>query len=124
MMHPEHDESLWRLVAAPLVWAAHFLASYITAAIWCAKLGGVDGPLTSVRIAIAIYTVVALVAVGALGWRGYRRHRAGGSTVPRDADAAVGRHRFLGFAAMLLAGLSAVAILYSTMVPILIGSCR
>jgi hypothetical protein len=124
MTYPEANESLWHLVAAPLVWAAHFLASYITAAIWCAKIGGSDGSLTAVRIAIAIYTVVALVAVGALGGRGYRRHRAGGSSVPHGADAAVGRYRFLGFAAVLLAGLGAIAILYTAMVPIFIGSCR
>jgi hypothetical protein len=124
MMHPEDNESLWSLGAPLLVWVVHFLASYVTAAIWCAKVESLDEPLTTVRIAIAIYTVVALVAVGALGWRGYRRNRAGGSTVPRDADAAAGRHRFLGFSAMLLSGLSAVAIVYSAMVPIFIGSCR
>jgi hypothetical protein len=124
MMHPEDNESLWSLGAPLIVWVVHFLASYITAAIWCAKVGDVDEPLTIVRIAIASYTVVALVAVGVLGWRGYRRHHEGGSKMPHDADTAGGRHRFLGFSAMLLSGLSAVAIVYSAMVPIFIGSCR
>lgn len=124
MMHPEDNESLWSLTVPLLVWVGYFLASYITAAIWCAKIGGEGGPLGTVRIAIAIYTVVALAAVGALGWRGYRRHRKSGSNTPQGADTAAGRHRFLGFSAMLLSGLSAVAILYSAMVPIFIGSCR
>jgi hypothetical protein len=124
MKHSEDNESLWSLAAPPLVWAAHFMASYITAAIWCAKLGGTDGSLASVRIAIGVYTVVALIAVGLLGWRGFRRHRAGASSLPHDADTAEDRHRFLGFAAMLLSGLSAVAILYAALVPLLIGSCR
>lgn len=124
MMHPEDDENLWSLAAPLLVWAVHFLGSYVTAAIWCAKVDSLDAPLTTVRIAIASYTVVALVVVGVLGWRGYRRQRSGGSTVPRDADEPVGRHRFLGFSSMLLAGLSAVAILYAALVPLFIGSCR
>jgi hypothetical protein len=124
MTYPEDQESLWSLAAAPLVWAAHFVASYVTAAIWCAKRAGVDGSLATVRVVIAIYTVAALAAVISMGWRGSRRHAAAASSVPHDADTAVGRHRFLGFAAMLLSGLSAVAILYSALVPLLIGSCR
>lgn len=124
MMHPEDQESLWSLAVPLLVWLVHFLASYVTAAIWCAKATDVDGPLTPVRIAIACYTAVALAVVGVLAWRGLRRHRAAGSRVPHHADAAVGRHRFLGFAALLLSGLGAVAIVYSAMVPLFIGSCR
>lgn len=124
MIHPEDRESLWSLVMPLLVWVVHFLASYVTAAIWCAKAGDVDAPLTIVRIALASYTVVALGVVGMLGWRGYRRRHAGGSTVPQGTDAAVGRYRFLGSSAMLLSGLSAIAIVYSAMVPLVIGSCR
>jgi hypothetical protein len=124
MSFPEDEESLWSLVAAPLVWLAHFLASYVTAAIWCAKLAGADGSLSPVRIAIAAYTIVALLAVGVIGWRGFRRYRAAGSGTPHHADTAAARHRFLGFIAMLLSVLSAVAILYDVLVPIMIGSCR
>ena len=42
---PEQNESLWFLIAAPIMWAAHFLLCYLTAAIWCAKLAGPDGAL-------------------------------------------------------------------------------
>ena len=35
---PEEKESLWVLTAAPTIWAVHLLLSYITAAVWCAKL--------------------------------------------------------------------------------------
>ena len=32
--------SLWTLIVPPTVWAAHFLFSYLWAAIHCAKVGG------------------------------------------------------------------------------------
>ena len=44
----------------PTIWAAHFLLCYVTAAIWCAKVAGPDGSLGGVRVAIAVYTVLAL----------------------------------------------------------------
>jgi hypothetical protein len=37
---PEANESLWLLVASPVIWAAHFLLCYGTAAVWCAKVAG------------------------------------------------------------------------------------
>ena len=42
---PEQDESYWRLASAPVIWALHFLLSYATAAVWCAKVAGPDGAL-------------------------------------------------------------------------------
>jgi hypothetical protein len=122
---PESEESLFTLAAPPLVWAAHFLVSYATAAIYCAKLAGPDGSLAPARIAIGVYTAVALAAVAFLGLRGYRRHRAGGGAPPpHDDDSPIGRHRFLGFATVLLAGLSALAIVYAALVAVFVRSCR
>lgn len=105
----ETNQSLMMLTVGPLIWAVHFLASYLTAAIWCAKAVPRSGSLTSVRIAIAVYTVVALAGIAATAWYGYRRHTYGKATVPHDFDTPEDRHRFLGFATLLLAGLSAVA---------------
>lgn len=121
---PETREGLWMLAAAPMIWAAHFLLSYVTAAIWCAKSAGPGGSLTGVRIAIGIYTVLALAAIAAVGRRGLRRHRHGHAEVPHDADTPEDRHRFLGFATLLLAGLSAVAVLFASLVALFMGDCR
>lgn len=123
---PEHEESLWGVAAAPAMWALHFVLAYGTAALWCGKLGPRDGSLTPARIAIGIYTVIALVAVVWIGWRGYKRHSLGGAQpgVPHDRDTPEDRHRFLGFTTLLLAGLSALAIIYEALVIILIRSCR
>jgi hypothetical protein len=121
---PEKDETLWLLAASPTIWAAHFLLSYCTAAIWCAKLAGPDGSLSRARAIIGVYTVLALAGVGIIGWRGWRRHRLAGSDLPHDDDSPEDRHRFLGFAAALLSGLSAVAILYEALAVVLIERCR
>ena len=54
----EKKQSLWLLTASPVIWAAHFMLSYITASIWCAKLAGPDKSLGEVRVAIVIYTAL------------------------------------------------------------------
>jgi hypothetical protein len=119
----ESRQSLWRLLAAPSIWLAHFLASYVTAAVWCAKVG-VDGSrLSTVRLAIGIYTAVALAGIGLVGHDGYRRHRHGTETGQHDFDTAAGRHRFLGFATLLLAAMSAVATLYVALAALFIERC-
>jgi hypothetical protein len=120
----EKDESLWVLVASPAIWALHFLLSYGTAAIWCAKFAGPDGSLGVVRVAIAAYTVVALGAIGVIGRRGYERHRFGDSTLPHDFDSPADRHRFLGFTVLILSGLSAIAVVYAALPAVFIGSCH
>jgi hypothetical protein len=84
---------------------------------------GPDGGLATVRVAIALYTLVALTTIGGIGWIGYRRHSYGGAELPHDDDTPEDRHRFLGFATLLLSGLSAVATLYAALVAVFIRSC-
>lgn len=119
----EARQSLWLLTASPVLWAAHFMLSYITASIWCAKVVGAGGSLQGARVAIAVYTVVALAGITTIGWIGYHRHRFGDGTAPHDADTHEDRHRFLGFATLLLSGLSAVATLYAALAAVFVGTC-
>ncbi len=113
---PDRAGGLWALVAAPAIWAVHFLASYVTAAIWCAKLAGPGSSFAPLRTTILVYTALALAGIAVVGWRGWRRLR------PHDG-AAAGSHRFLGAMAAMLAGLSAVAVLFVWMAAVL-GSRR
>jgi hypothetical protein len=119
----EKNQSLWLLILSPTIWSVHFLACYVTAAVWCAKFSGPDQSLGIVRVAIAIFTAVALVGIGITGWIGYRRHTFGNTTVPRDFDTPADRHRFLGFATVLLSALSAIATLFVALAAVFIETC-
>lgn len=117
-------DTLWWLVVSPVIWAVHFLLSYISAAIWCAKLAGPDLGLGPVRGAIAVYTVLALIGVGLTGYRGWRGHSFGSAAIPHDFDTPEDRHRFIGLAVVLLSSLSAVGIAYAALAPLFIGTCQ
>jgi hypothetical protein len=120
---PDHY-SLWLLTIAPAIWAAHLLLCYMTAAIWCAKFIAAGGPLGGVRSAVGWYTALALVGIGVMGWEGFRRHRHGTEATTHDLDSVDDRHRFLGFATLLLAGLSGVGVLYAALAAIYFETCR
>jgi hypothetical protein len=119
----EDRESLWMLTISPLIWAAHFVLSYIGAAIWCGNLEDRRGALGPANSAIVGLSIVALIGISITGWRGWRRHKYGGGEKPYDKDTAEDRHRFLGYATVLLSALSAVAVVYSTLVAMVVRSC-
>jgi hypothetical protein len=124
--------SLWLLTIAPTIWAAHLLLCYVTVAIWCAKAAGPGASLDGVRTAILWYTVVALAGIAVIGWEGLRRHSfpsaalgaSGTEATTHDLDSPDDRHRFLGFATLLLSGLSTVAVLYAAFAATLFDTCR
>lgn len=112
------------LTAAPTIWAAHLMVCYVAASIWCAKLAGPAGSLGPVRSGIVVATVIALVAIAFIGWRGYAEQRVGVTTQPHDRDTDEDRRRFLGLATMLLAGISGVAVLYASLAAVFIARCE
>jgi hypothetical protein len=116
--------SLWLLTIAPAIWAAHLLSCYATAAIWCARFAAPGGALNGIRTAIAWYTAVALIGIAVVGWEGFRRHSYGTEATTHDLDTREDRHRFLGFATLLLSGLSAVAVAYAAFAATLFDTCR
>jgi hypothetical protein len=121
---PEDNRSLWALAASPSIWAGHFLLSYATAAIWCAKFAAPGAAASGVRLAIAGYSFAALVGIAIIGWRGWLRHRTSEATSSHERDSAAARHRFLGFATFLLSALSAVAVLYAMLAIVFLKDCR
>jgi hypothetical protein len=121
---PRPSESLWILAAAPAIWLIHFLLSYITAAIWCAKHAGADGSLGAAWAVIAAYTAVALGGLALVGRRGLRRWRLAGVASSRELDAPADRERFLARTSLLLAGLAGLAVAYAALVAVFIRSCR
>ncbi|MCA9115845.1 MAG: hypothetical protein KDA79_12235 [Planctomycetaceae bacterium] len=120
----EQNQSLWMLTISPTIWAVHFLASYITAAVWCEKYAGRDGTLWNARLLIAIYTAVALAGIAVTAWTGWKRQQYGDASLPHDFDSPEDRHRFLGFATLLLSGLSVVATIFVALVAVFVRTCH
>lgn len=120
----EQRQSIIVLAVSPTIWAAHFLLCYVTAAIWCAKQPSALASLGGVRTAIAVYTVLSLAAIVVVGWSGYRAHRFGDAELPHDEDSPHDRHRFMGFATVLLSALSALAVVYTALVAVFIETCQ
>jgi hypothetical protein len=109
---PERSVFLVVLVLGPTIWFAHFLATYAAVAVWCARFAPADGGLGPMPWVVAALTAGAVAGIAVVGWGGWTRHRHGGEAVPHDMDTPGDRHRFLGFATLLLSGLSAIATLY------------
>jgi hypothetical protein len=119
---PENTTFLVMVGLAPAIWLTHFVVTYITASIWCAKSAEagaaaagnaamVQVPLGTIHLLVAGYTVLALAGILLVSLSGWRRHRHGAETTPHDMDTPGDRHRFLGFATVLLSGLSFLATL-------------
>jgi uncharacterized iron-regulated membrane protein len=109
---PERSVLLVVLILAPTIWFAHFLVTYAAVAVWCARFAPADGGLGVMPRVVAVLTAIAITGIVLTGWGGWTRHRHGGETAPHDMDTPGDRHRFLGFATLLLSGLSAIATLY------------
>lgn len=118
------EGSLWIMVAAPSVWAAHFLLCYWAAAVWCAKVGP---DLDTVFWIIMGLTAACLLIVLWLGWKARRDYdgrfyvesQLRGEGPAHDGDTVDDRRRFLGHATLLLCGLSFIAIVVDA-APILV----
>jgi hypothetical protein len=119
----EDRQSLWLLTVSPTIWAAHFLASYISAAIWCGNVADREVGLGTLRVAIIGLAIIALIGIAFTGSRGWRKRTYGGGEPPYNKDTAEDRHRFLGLATVLLSGRSAIATIYSALATLFIGSC-
>lgn len=116
---------LWRVIAAPVIWALHFLFCYVYGAVYCAKAGREAG-LLSVQVAVAIATVIALIGIG-LSTRHLWRVR--GRSLTNDDyefehNTPEERHRFLSHVALMLCVLSAVAVIYVAIPAAALTSCR
>ncbi len=112
--------TLWTLIVPPTVWAAHFLFSYLWAAVSCAKLG----VWARFPTAFAIGTVIALLVIVASGIVAWQQSRTRGDPPPHNEGTDIDRLRFLAYATMLLAGLSFVAVIFTAAPVIVLSDCR
>lgn len=116
---------LWRVIAAPIIWAAHFLFCYVYGAVYCAKAGR-EADLVSVQMAVAVATVIALVGIGFSTrhlWR-VRGRSLTNNDYEFEHNTPEERHRFLSHVALMLCVLSAVAVIYVAIPAATLTSCR
>lgn len=113
MRNTAEDKSLplISLAGAPLVWAAHFVVLYAVAGTLCQKLAAPDAILAAQWVT-AVATVLALVAIGWVAWHSAARLRG-------DIDG-----RFMARVTLMLAALSALAVIFSALPAILSASCQ
>ena len=121
----EEQASLVRITFGPLVWAVHFVLSYAGTAVFCAKLDAPQEAIQALRWGIAAATLLALGVIAWLGWHSWRQWRAGNEDIWEDpAATSEDRHQFLGHAALLLAVISFIGVVYTSLPALLSASCR
>lgn len=106
------------IVLGPIVWSAHFVLVYVYNAIACAKrFAGTEWMgLPLVPLVVIGLTVLALAMIGGLAWLAWIRFRevrhAAHLVHEKDIEESVpARQRFMASSALLLCGISAVAVL-------------
>ncbi len=120
---PPELESLWTLFTAPVVWALHFLACYVAAAIFCEKPGFLGADFGSLRIAIAALTVLSLAMIVLSAVLAWRQWGFGTGDPPHDNPTRRDRLLFQGYATLLLSGLSFVAVVFTALPAVFITEC-
>jgi len=116
---------LWRIIVSPTIWAVHFLASYVTVAVFCEKAGRAAA-LAPAEVAVIAYTAAALAGIG---WSTWGLWRVRGRSLTDDDfeyehNTPEERHRFLSHVALMLCLLSAVAVIYVAIPMLYLSSCR
>ena len=111
--------TLWVLIVPPTAWAAHFLFSYLWAAISCAKTGS----FASVPWLYVAGTGLALVVIALSGWLGWKQSRTPGDPPPHEESTEIDRLRFLATATLLLAALSFVGVVFTALPVVFLRQC-
>ncbi|RDL47890.1 hypothetical protein BLJAPNOD_05115 [Ensifer sp. M14] len=119
---PRELETLWTLFTAPIVWALHFLACYLTVAIYCAK-GGRAQHFVGLQWMLGALTFLALATIAVSAYLAWRQWGFGTTDPPHDEPTDRARKLFQGFATLLLSALSFVAVLFVATPIMLINGC-
>ena len=131
---PAHNEleretgygtDLWRVIAAPVAWALHFLFCYVYGAVYCSKAGR-DAPLDQPTIVVIVASLVALALIGLSTlqiWR-VRARSLTDNDFEFEHNTPEERHRFLSHVALMLCVLAAVAVIYVTIPMLYLSTCR
>jgi len=121
----EEEASLVRITLGPLVWAVHFVLSYSATAVFCAKLDQPQEAIAWLRWGIVGGTLLALGVIAWLGRNAWHQWREDNPDIWEDpAATSEDRHQFLGHAALLLAVISFIGVIYTTLPALFAATCR
>jgi len=120
---PKQVETLWTLFTAPVVWALHFLACYVAAAVFCEKPGFLGADFDNLRIAIGAVTLLALAMIVVSALLAWRQWGFGAGDPPHDDPTRRDRLLFQGYATLLLSGLSFVAVVFTALPAVFVTEC-
>jgi hypothetical protein len=121
---PRDVESLWTLFTAPTIWALHFLACYVAAAVYCAKAGAAPFSFDAMRLGLGAITLAALAGITLSAYLAWRQWGFGSGDPPHDQPTRRDRLFFQGFATLLLSGLSFVAVVFVAVPLLFIEACQ
>lgn len=120
----EPRQSLWTLAFGPTIWAAHFLACYVAAAVICARSTTWSLDLAAYRWFVVVLTGSALLIIAYSAWHAVRIWELGSDHPPHDDDTDENRSQFLALATLFLSGLSFVATLFTALPTAIVLDCR
>ena len=125
-------DSLFSLIAGPLVWTVHFLTLYILTAIACAQ-GFFHEEILGLRVVPLVGGAVTVIAValildgGVLAYRRWRGMPSNGEPAPlppHDSNNVASRRRFMAYAGLLLSGLALIATVWETLPILFFATCE
>ena len=125
-------DSLFSLIAGPLVWTAHFLTLYIFTAIACAH-GFFEHEILGVRVVPLVGGAVTLLAVALIldalvlsyrRWQGRPWDGRPEPLPPHDRNDVVSRRRFMAYAGLLLSGIALIATIWETLPIVFFATCQ
>jgi hypothetical protein len=125
-------DSLFGLIAGPLVWTAHFLTLYVFTAIACAH-GFFDHQVLGTNVvrlvggAATLVAVILILDAGFVSWRRWRGEPVVGQPEPlppHDTNDVASRRRFMAYAGLLLSGVSLIATVWESLPLVFFASCR
>jgi hypothetical protein len=120
---PPEIESLWTLFTGPVVWALHFLACYVSTAIFCAKPRLLSNDFFDLRTFIAGITLLSLAMIVVAALLAWRQWGFGTGDPPHDDPTRRDRLLFQGYATLLLSGLSFVAVIFTALPAVFLTEC-
>ena len=120
---PKEIESLWTLFSGPVIWALHFLACYLGAAIFCEKPELLGNDFDNLRLAILLVTALALALIVLSALLASRQWGFGTGDPPHDEPTRADRLRFQGYATLLLSGLSFASVIFTALPVLFITEC-